>query len=60
MKLPIRRGLFWDVDVDQLDEQKHLSHMIKQVLNHGTIEEFKLLFDYYGFDFDPVNPVLPF
>jgi hypothetical protein len=50
MKLPIRRGLFWDVDVDLLDEQKHQTYIVQQVLNFGTIDEFKLLLDYYGFD----------
>ncbi|KAF0203370.1 MAG: hypothetical protein FD170_1089 [Bacteroidetes bacterium] len=50
MKLPFRRGLFWDVDFDLLNEQKHKTYIVQQVLNLGTIEEFKLLLDYYGFD----------
>lgn len=48
MKLPIRRGLFWDVDVDLLDEQKHKTYIVQQVLSYGTIEEFRMILDYYG------------
>ncbi|MBL7906539.1 MAG: hypothetical protein JNL22_16055 [Bacteroidales bacterium] len=48
MKLPIRRGLFWDVDVDQLDEQKHRNYIVQQVLSYGNMEEFRLIIDFYG------------
>lgn len=50
MKLPIRHGLFWDVDVSLLDEKKHQTYIVQQVLNLGTIEEFRLILEYYGFD----------
>jgi hypothetical protein len=50
MKLPVRLSLFWDVDVDLLDEHKHKTYIVQQVLNYGTIEEFRMILDYYGFD----------
>ena len=48
MKLPLRKTLFWDVDYDQLDLEKNKVYIAQQVLNYGTLEEFKLLMDYYG------------
>lgn len=50
MKLPIRKELFWDVDVNTLDEQTHKRYIIQQVLNFGNLEEFRALLRWYGQD----------
>jgi hypothetical protein len=50
LELPVRKELFWDVDYASLNEDIHKLFIIQQVLNLGTIEEFRSVLDYYGFD----------
>jgi len=44
------KHLFWDVSRSQLDPDKHKSYIIKQVLEYGLIEDWKLIQKYYGID----------
>jgi antitoxin HigA-1 len=50
MNLKVRKVLFWDLDFDKLDTEKHKLHIIQQVLNLGNIDEFNAVLDHYGFD----------
>lgn len=34
-------GLFWDVDVNELDERKHRRFIIQRVLERGTLSDWQ-------------------
>ena len=40
--------LFWDTDRNKLDWEKHKSYIIKQVLEYGLLDDWKLLKKIYG------------
>lgn len=40
--------LFWDVDLDLFDFDKHKSHLIQKVLEYGLKSDWNLLKQYYG------------
>jgi hypothetical protein len=40
--------LFWDVDKNKLDFEKHQKYIIKYVLMYGLYEDWKLLKQLYG------------
>ena len=42
--------LFWDVDLDGFDFQKHKVHLIQKVLEYGFIKDWNLLKQLYGLD----------
>ena len=46
--IKVRRELFWDMDFDAMDENIHRVHIVQQVLNLGTPEEFREIMRYYG------------
>lgn len=48
MELHLRKELFWDIDSENLDEQKHKNLIIQRVLSFGTIEEFKAILNFYS------------
>ena len=48
MKLQLRPSLFWDVDVQSIDLQKHKAFVIERITSRGRFEEFKAMLDYYG------------
>ena len=48
MKLQIRPSLFWDVDVQSIDLQKHKAFIIERITSRGRFEEFKAMLNYYG------------
>ena len=50
MELQLRQSLFWDVDVQTIDLQKHRMSVIERVTQRGRWEEFKALLAYYGKD----------
>ncbi len=50
MQLPLRPELFWDVDINTLDEQTHKNYIIQQVFNYGEISEFNAIMHYYNRD----------
>jgi hypothetical protein len=33
-------NLFWDVDPERLDLERHRSYVVARVLEHGTIEDW--------------------
>ena len=42
--------LFWDVDLDLFDFQKHKVHLINKVLEYGLIKDWNLIKEYYGLE----------
>ena len=42
--------LFWDVDLEQFDFEKHKSHLIQKVLEYGLINDWNLLKKVYGLE----------
>ena len=42
--------LFWDVDLDGFDFEKHKAHLIQKVLEYGLINDWNLLKKVYGLD----------
>ena len=48
LSLPIRKELFWDIDLDRLDQDKNARIVIERVFNFGTLEELRAILRYYG------------
>lgn len=44
------KHLFWDVDLNGFDLEKHKSHLIHKVLEYGFINDWELLKKLYGLD----------
>lgn len=42
--------LFWDTDREQVDPEKHRSHIVQRVVERGSFEDWKRLRDHYGLD----------
>lgn len=42
------RYLFWDVDLEKLDYDKHSEYVIARVLEKGNLKTVKQLFKYYS------------
>lgn len=44
------KHLFWDVDLEKFDLDKHKVQMIQKVLEYGRINDWNLLKQYYGLE----------
>ena len=44
------KNLFWDVDASQLSMDEHASYIIHRVLEHGQMDDWRLVYRYYGLD----------
>jgi len=42
------KHLFWDADRSSIDIDKNKAYIIKQVLEYGLIEDWKLIYKYFG------------
>lgn len=42
--------LFWDIDKEGFDFDKHKAQLIHKVLEYGTIKDWKLLKELYGLE----------
>ena len=42
--------LFWDMDKEQLDVERHSPGLIQRVLEYGTLQDWRLTRDFYGMD----------
>ncbi len=40
--------LFWDIDINDIDVQKHKKYIIKKVLQYGTYSDWKITLKFYG------------
>jgi hypothetical protein len=44
------QNLFWDVDISTLDIDKHSKFVLERVLQHGDLDDWKKIKNYYPFD----------
>jgi len=44
------KHLFWDIDIKNIDIQKHKKFIIKKVLQYGTYNDWKIIRELYGQD----------
>ncbi len=42
-----KQSLFWDIDVETLNADEHVSYIIERVLDFGNDEDIRWLFSYY-------------
>lgn len=42
--------LFWDMDRDNIDVEKHSAGLIQRVLEYGTLQDWRITRDFYGMD----------
>lgn len=48
LKTSLNKILFWDVDYNSIDFNKHAPFVVERVLTLGTLEDFKTIKDFYG------------
>lgn len=48
MQLQLRPSLFWDVNVSDIDLQKHQASVIERITLRGRLDEFQAMLRYYG------------
>ena len=48
--LPFRNELFWDININTLNVDKHKHLIIERVIRFGTLREFKELLRIYNFE----------
>ena len=46
----LSKHLFWDINVSEIDEQKHKKFIINKVLQYGTFNDWKIILKFYGKD----------
>lgn len=46
--LNLSKTLFWDVDINTIDYERHAPYVIERVLSRGTLEDFNIIKTYYG------------
>jgi Family of unknown function (DUF6922) len=47
--LPVSlRWIFWDVDFDELEPEKHADGILARVLERGRLEDVRAILDLYG------------
>ena len=46
--LPLRKELFWDIDFDNLNIEKHKRLIIERVITLGELDEFHYILMIYG------------
>lgn len=44
----LSKTLFWDVDINTIDTKKHSDVIIERVLSQGTLDDFRIIKQYYG------------
>lgn len=44
------KHLFWDVDLDGFDFEKHKAHLIQKVIEYGKMNDWNLLKKVYGLE----------
>lgn len=44
----LNEACFWDVDITKLDEEKSKRFIIERIINFGTLNEIKLIKEFYG------------
>lgn len=46
----LSQHLFWDVDLADIDLQRHKRFVIQRVLEYGTLEDWRRIRAYYGIE----------
>lgn len=46
-----KQGLFWDINLNELDEKKHSSFIVQRVLERGDLDDLQWAINSYGKDF---------
>lgn len=46
--MKLRQSLFWDVDVNTIDLQKHKASVIERITLRGRFKEFQTMVQFYG------------
>jgi len=46
--LPVRKELFWDIDMQRFDQEKNARLVVERVFNYGNIDELRLILKHYG------------
>jgi len=46
MELQLRPSLFWDVNVETIDLQKHRASVIERITLRGRLDEFRAMLRY--------------
>jgi hypothetical protein len=44
----LSKHLFWDIDINSLDLEKHKKQIIHRVLDYGLIDDWQFIYNYYG------------
>ena len=47
---PFTQSLFWDINLAELDLEKHSFFILKRVFERGDWDQVKFLFRYYGLE----------
>ena len=47
-KMEFRKSLFWDVQIDSLDFEKHARFIVERVVSRGNRQDWQLLKKFYG------------
>lgn len=50
LHLKLRTELFWDLNIAELNEQKHQRIIIERVISLGNLDEWKEIVRHYGLD----------
>lgn len=48
MPLELRPALFWDVEVSNIDLEKHRASVIERIATRGRFDEFRAMVRFYG------------
>jgi hypothetical protein len=46
--MQLSKVIFWDIDFDKLDYEKHRNYIIEKVLMYGKITDWRAIQAYYG------------
>ena len=50
LSVNLPKSLFWDLDIDKLDEQKNKRIIIERVFSRGDIQDLIVIIHLYGLD----------
>ena len=50
MKKTLRKSLFWEVNLEDLDYQRDVEFIIGRVLDLGNLKEWRAIKNFYGLD----------
>ncbi|GAB6391467.1 MAG: hypothetical protein MdMp014T_0840 [Treponematales bacterium] len=50
MNTHFSKNLFWDIDLETLDMEKHAAYIVERVLDDGRMEDWLFIRHYYGLE----------